>query len=103
ATATSLPAHVDNTFQPTNVTGAQQTVSVMDGTAKGTTKVIGYFGPCPPQPPAHTYQFTVYALDVATLPGLSGTSLANDGLAEVVIHSMGSAFFTGDYTAPAKP
>jgi Raf kinase inhibitor-like YbhB/YbcL family protein len=100
ATATSLPAHIDNTFQPANVTGAHQTVSVMSQQPK---PVIGYFGPCPPQPPAHTYQFTVYALDVATLPGLSGTSLANDGLAEVVIHQMGSASFTGDYVTPAKP
>src|ERR1044071_6951346 len=31
---------------------------------------IGFYGPCPPQRPAHTYQFAVYALDVAKLPGL---------------------------------
>jgi len=94
ATATGLPAHVDNTFMPTNVTGAQQTISVMNS-------VIGYFGPCPPNPPTHTYQFTIYALDIATLPGLTAQSKANEGLANVVIHSIANASFTGDYTTPA--
>jgi Raf kinase inhibitor-like YbhB/YbcL family protein len=103
ATATSLPAHVDNTSQPANVTGAQQTVSIMDGAATGSTKVIGYFGPCPPTPPAHTYVFTVYALDVATVPNLSETSKANEGLANITIHAIGSASFTGNYMTPAKP
>jgi Raf kinase inhibitor-like YbhB/YbcL family protein len=103
ATATSLPADVENTFQPTNVAGANQTVSIMDGTGAAGTKVVGYFGPCPPNPPVHTYQFTVYALDIAALPGLTATSKANEGLANVTIHELASASFTGNYVTPAKP
>jgi Raf kinase inhibitor-like YbhB/YbcL family protein len=35
----------------------------------GTTGKIGYSGPCPPAGPAHHYIFTLYALDIARLPG----------------------------------
>jgi Raf kinase inhibitor-like YbhB/YbcL family protein len=97
ATATSLPANVDKEYMPTNVTGAKQTHSGAN------TQVIGYFGPCPPMPPAHTYQFSVYALDVATLPGVSGQSTASDGLAAIATHQIATASFTGDYLTPAKP
>lgn len=107
ATATGVPAHVENTFQPASVAGAQQTISVMDGSQPNTTAVIGFFGPCPPAPTPtdnglHTYVFTVYALDVATVPRLTATNKANEGLANIVIHSIGSASFTGDYTSPVK-
>ena len=29
----------------------------------------GYYGPCPPPGPAHHYAFTLYALDLAHIPG----------------------------------
>ena len=33
-----------------------------------------YVGPCPPANSEHTYEFTLYALDVATLDGINGKS-----------------------------
>ena len=55
-----LPANVEKTKNPANVPGAQQALSY-DG------QTYGYLGPCPGGN-LHTYRFTVYALDVATLP-----------------------------------
>ena len=57
--ATGLPPNVENAKMPTNVPGSRQRPSY-DGAT------YGYLGPCPPS--KHTYQFTVYALKVATLP-----------------------------------
>lgn len=34
-----------------------------------TTGKAAYYGPCPPRGPAHRYIFTLYALDLAKLPG----------------------------------
>ncbi len=41
-----------------------------------------YVGPCPPPGPAHHYVFTLYALDVATLPG--PTPLGADALERAI-------------------
>lgn len=38
-------------------------------TGLATTGKTAYYGPCPPRGPAHRYIFTLYALDLATLPG----------------------------------
>ena len=40
-------------------------------TGAATTGTAAYFGPCPPSGPAHHYNFTLYALDVATIGGAS--------------------------------
>jgi Raf kinase inhibitor-like YbhB/YbcL family protein len=85
---TSLPAGIENAFAPSNVPGAHQTVSLHAPT-------IGFYGPCPPQPPAHTYQFAVYALDVVKLPGLSGQSTPPEGVAEIQTHRLDSGTLTG--------
>lgn len=89
-TATALPASVENAFAPTNVPGAHQTISLHAPT-------VGFYGPCPPQPPAHTYQFAVYALDVAALPGLSGQSMPPEGLAEIQTHRLDTGALTGTF------
>jgi Raf kinase inhibitor-like YbhB/YbcL family protein len=44
--------------------GATLTANVL---GKTTANTVGYWGPCPPQGPAHHYTITVYALDVAGL------------------------------------
>jgi Raf kinase inhibitor-like YbhB/YbcL family protein len=91
ASATGLPADVDKVFEPPDVAGAKQTVSFAGG-------VRGYLGPCPPN--EHTYEYKVYALDVATLPG---TSMAtNRAQAETLIlqHDLGSAALSGTYERP---
>ena len=81
ANLTGLPANVQKAYAPNNVIGAHQATGY-DNTTRG------YLGPCPPPAdPAHTYEFTLYALNAPTLPGATmGTTrmaartaiLAND-------------------------
>lgn len=63
ASAIGLPANVQKTFAPNNVTGAHQTTAYDNNTR-------GYLGPCPPPADAaHIYELMLYALSVPTLPG----------------------------------
>jgi Raf kinase inhibitor-like YbhB/YbcL family protein len=93
ASATSVPASIENTDTPANVAGAGQVVSLHPPT-------IGYFGPCPPSPPAHPYQFTVHALDVAQLPGVTKDSSRDVALLAIVSHEITSGTLNGMYTTP---
>jgi len=89
ASATGLPAAIENTSSPTSVPGARQIVSIH-------SPVIGFYGPCPPkgdQP--HSYQFAVYALDVAALPGVSAQSTRPDAVAEIQTHRLDGGTLTG--------
>src|SRR5439155_18883040 len=61
----SLPMDLAKTPTLTMPAGAKQ-VSIGGG---------GYAGPCPPVGQPHMYEFAVYALDVATLPGVTTTSM----------------------------
>jgi Raf kinase inhibitor-like YbhB/YbcL family protein len=92
ASATGLPADVDKVFEPPDVAGAKQTLSF------GQSGTRGYLGPCPPN--EHTYEYKVYAIDVATLPGTS--QLTNRSQAEAIIlqHDLGSAALSGTYERP---
>lgn len=90
-TMTGLPASVENSYAPTNVPGAHQTVSVHSPT-------VGYYGPCPPA--THTYQFAVYALDVAALPGASQTTARTDAVPVIQAHQLGIGTLTGSFTPP---
>jgi hypothetical protein len=60
---------------------------------------FGYDGPCPPWNDAlsHRYIFTVYALDVASLP-LEGTFTGPEVLEAIKGHVLGKANLTGTYT-----
>jgi Raf kinase inhibitor-like YbhB/YbcL family protein len=51
----------------------------------------GYAGPCPPNNMVHTYVFTLYALDVATLPGVTSTTSAANIMAAAQMHDVASA------------
>ena len=94
ATATGLPASVENVYAPGNVAGAHQTVSVHAPT-------VGYYGPCPSRlPPVHMYQFAVYALDTATLPGTSAQSTPQEAIAAILAHRLDSGTLTGTFTPP---
>lgn len=94
ATATELPASVDNVYAPANVDSAHQTAS-------GASSTIGYVGPCPrAAPPVHMYQFAVYALDIATLPGASAQTTASQAVTAIQAHRRGKATLTGNYTLP---
>ncbi|MBI2415633.1 MAG: YbhB/YbcL family Raf kinase inhibitor-like protein [Candidatus Kerfeldbacteria bacterium] len=55
-----------------------------------------YEGPCPPlEDGAHTYQFTLYALDVATLT----SSTVSEALTELSTHVLEQYSITGEYDA----
>lgn len=91
ASATGLPSAVMKVYAPTNVPGAHQTTSY-------NASVRGYLGPCPPQGQgAHTYEFAVYALDVATLPGASQTTTRQQAVPIIMMHALATATLTGTY------
>lgn len=87
--ALGLPADVDKTYAPADVPGAHQT-RAYDNTT------FGYLGPCPPN--THTYQFAVYALDVATLPGATMTTSRADAVAAIQQHDLATATLSGTFT-----
>jgi Raf kinase inhibitor-like YbhB/YbcL family protein len=89
-TVTELPADVEKVFEPTDVPGAKQTRSFA-----GT---LGYRGPCPPS--LHTYEFALYALDIAALPNLTSNSTTMQGEAQILMHDIAVATLTGTYERP---
>jgi len=54
----------------------------------------GYSGPCP-NGQQHTYVFEVYALDVATLPSVSATSMPEDVRAQFMMHDLATGTLSG--------
>ncbi|MBV8365645.1 MAG: YbhB/YbcL family Raf kinase inhibitor-like protein [Candidatus Eremiobacteraeota bacterium] len=66
----------------------------------GTTsfKSQGYGGPCPPPGPAHHYNFTIYALDIATVPGATGDMTGPQLVAAIEGHVLAKATLTGMYS-----
>jgi len=86
STTTALPAGVENVYAPGNVGGAHQTISVHAPT-------VGYYGPCPPA--AHNYQFAIYALDTAPLPGASASTTRPEAIGEIQTHRLDSGTLTG--------
>lgn len=91
ASAAGLPTAVENVDAPASVPGAHQIVSIHAPT-------VGYYGPCPPA--THTYQFAVYALDTATLPGVSAQSTRPEATAAIQAHRRDSGTLTGTFTPP---
>jgi len=89
-TVTALPANVQKVYAPTAPAGAHQTKNY-----KGT---FGYAGPCPST--EHVYEFVLYALDVATLPGVSQTVALADAETAIKAHSLGTKKLTGKYKKP---
>jgi len=89
--ATGLPANVEKAYMPNNVTGAKQTLSY-----QATTR--GYLGPCPPV--LHTYEFVVYALSVATLPGATMNSTRAQVVPIIQANDLAMAALSGMYQQP---
>jgi phosphatidylethanolamine-binding protein (PEBP) family uncharacterized protein len=58
----------------------------------------GYFGPCP-SGSTHTYVFEVYALDVATLPSVSATSMPADVRTQMMMHALAKGTLSGTSNA----
>ena len=90
STRTDLPLDVEHTAMPSDVPGARQ--------SRGYMGRPGYEGPCPGS--MHRYRFTLYALDVATLPGLTASSSLAAVEAAMMEHSLGTATLTGTHTPP---
>lgn len=89
--ATGLPANVEKAYAPTNVAGAHQTQSYQ-------AAVRGYLGPCPnPADGPHTYEFAVYGLDVATLPGATMATTRAQAIALIQQHQTAMATLSGTY------
>jgi Raf kinase inhibitor-like YbhB/YbcL family protein len=82
ANVTSLPEDIEHAPSPAMPAGAKQSTVNLDG-----FNGPGYLGPCPQaHNVAQTYQFTLYALDVATLPGLTATSTPAEAATVVKAH-----------------
>jgi hypothetical protein len=84
----SLPAGVEKAYQPSNVTGAKQTLAYDNSTR-------GYMGPCPPS--EHTYELALHALDVATLPGATMSTTRAQAVTIIQAHDLGVAKLTAKY------
>lgn len=87
-TTTSLPLNIDKVYAPVAVPGAHQ--------VSADKSFDGYQGPCPPN--KHVYEFKVYALDVAALPGASTDQIAADLVAPIQAHALASGKITGTFT-----
>ena len=60
----------------------------------------GYSGPCGTNTTPNPYEFKIYALDVATLPGVTSSSARADVLTALDAHDLGTATLTVTSTAP---
>jgi Raf kinase inhibitor-like YbhB/YbcL family protein len=82
ADITSLPENIEHTAEPAVPAHSKQSLANLDGFMG-----IGYLGPCPQAPNSpQSYRFTLYALDVDTLPGLTATSGPGAAAAVVKAH-----------------
>ena len=57
--------------------------------------MLGYRGPCPPRGPAHTYRFTLYAVDISL--DLFAASLREQVLTALEDHILEESLLTGTY------
>jgi len=78
----ALPEDVEHVFEPADPDGAKQ--------AGG-----GYLGPCSPNS-VNTYELTVYAIPVATIPGLDQNSSKAEAEAAIVEAASASATLSGE-------
>ena len=90
ASATSLPANVEQVYAPKAPAGAHQT--------KNYKGAFGYAGPCPST--LHVYEFVLYALDVDALPGVTQNVSLADAETAIKAHSLGTTKLTGKYKKP---
>ena len=90
---TTLPAKLATTATLTTPAGGQQ-LNAFSGN--------GYYGPCP-SGSLHYYQFRVYALGVATLPGTTPTTSSTNATASlkatIIQNAIGSGALTGTSNA----
>lgn len=79
---TALPEDIEHQPHPAMPAGSKQSLANLDGFMGP-----GYLGPCPQVPNSvQSYRFTLYALAVDTLSGLSETSSPSAAAAAVLAH-----------------
>jgi Raf kinase inhibitor-like YbhB/YbcL family protein len=82
ANVTSLPEDIEHVAMPSMPAGSTQSLVDLDG-----FQGSGYLGPCPQAVNStQSYVFTLYALDVATVPNLTATSDPTQAANEVKQH-----------------
>ncbi|MDX2093487.1 MAG: YbhB/YbcL family Raf kinase inhibitor-like protein [Kofleriaceae bacterium] len=91
ASATGLPADVDNVYAPPEVPGAHQTTGYDNATR-------GYLGPCPGS--QHTYELAVYALSAPTLPNATMSTTRAAAVTAIMANDLGVATLTATHTPP---
>jgi len=84
ASALALPAAL----------GSSATLTMPAGAKQAAGSGMGYLGPCPPANMTHTYEFTIYALDVATLPGVTTSTTTANLVTAIQMHDIASALLT---------
>jgi Raf kinase inhibitor-like YbhB/YbcL family protein len=90
AQATGAPAAIEGKYMPADPAGSKQAPSIKNAPV--------YAGPCPPQGvAAHTYEFALYAADVAQLPGTSATTTKEQIVTLLATHGVAVAKLTGKY------
>ncbi len=83
-----LPEHIAREAMPATPPGSKQIKPNIDGATW-----YGYTGPCPGSA-NQSYTFSVYALDVATLPGITPESTSTAANAAVKAHQLAVASLT---------
>lgn len=87
ANVMSLPENVEQVYQPAVPAGAKQ--------APFNGNNVGYYGPCSPNS-VNTYELTIYAIDVPTLPGLDNTTPKQEAAQAIVDAMTASAKLAGE-------
>jgi Raf kinase inhibitor-like YbhB/YbcL family protein len=101
ASTTSIPqiiAMAPYPMQPPDVIGAKQALVTSVVSQEAT---YGYVGPCP-QGVSQTYQFTVYAVDTATLPAVTFQSSTAAVKTAIQQHALGSGTLAGTSNATLR-
>ena len=82
STVTSLSENIEHTPEPAVPAGSKQSLANLDKFMGS-----GYLGPCPQTANSvQSYKFTLYALNVATVPGLSAASSPTEAATAVKAH-----------------
>lgn len=83
----AMPEDVDKSANPSDVPGAKQ--------CRAYNAQFGYAGPCAPgDPNPRQYQFEIYAIDAATLPGVTTDSTLDEVEAAMQASSLASDTLT---------
>ena len=90
-TITSLPMAVEKVAMPSNPAGSKQVLAY--------NNMPGYAGPCP-GPTEHTYEFMLYAVDVAALPGIMTTQKGAALVTALQAHDLATTTLSGKAKTP---